>query len=296
MHNNSYQATAEERPLIDQGLLREMHSLPVLPWLWQQVLGHLDNRWSSLTDLEAVIRQDQSLSSRIISAANSSYYGSSRQITTVGRASAVLGLEEVRRLCLGAGLCQLLDTGDGQQMEDTQELWHHCLEVAEAAALLARGRRGLDGETAFTAGLLHDLGKVLLAARFPRAFRVVRHLQTREGLGWLAAEERLDLDHQELGLYLAELWNLPPLLTEVIGRHHHPHAGLANWPLVALVHLADGLAMEEEAQEKGWPAHGEEEETWESCLAAVGLDRVGLESSRRRYQTERRARRRASQT
>ncbi len=284
-------AMADERPLINQGLLRDVPSLPVLPWLWQQMLGHLDNRWSSLGDLEAVIRQDQALSSRVISAANSSYYGASRKITTVSRAAAVLGLEEVRRLCLAAGLGQLLYTNDSQQLADSQELWHHCLEVAEAAALLARGRRGVDGETAFTAGLLHDLGKVLLAARVPRAYRVVRHLQAREGLSWLQAEELLDLDHQELGLYLAEHWNLPPLLSEVIGRHHQPHPGLAHWPLVALVHLADSLVHQEEIQERGRPATAGGEENGEACLAAVGLDPPGLETCRQRYRGQRRARR-----
>ncbi|MFH1035426.1 MAG: HDOD domain-containing protein [Pseudomonadota bacterium] len=287
---NAYRAKPDERPLIDQGLLRDVQSLPVLPWLWRQVMGHLDNRWSSLGDLEGVIRLDHSLSSAVISAANSSYYGAARRITTVSRASAVLGLEEVRRLCLATGLCQLMDSGDGQQLADSQELWRHCLDVAAAAALLARGRRGLDVETAFTAGLLHDLGKVLLVARFPRAYRVVRHLQAREGLTWLEAEEMLDLDHQELGLYLAEHWNLPPLLTEVIGRHHHPQAGLSHWPLVALVHLADGLARQEQALAGERAAWAGAEETWQACLAAVGLDRAGLETCRQRFQIERRTR------
>lgn len=284
-------AAAPQRPLINQELLREADSLPVLPWLWQQVLGCLDNRFSSLGDLEAIVRQDQSLSSRIIGAANSSFYGAARQITTVSRASAMLGLEEVRRLCLVAGLGQLLDTGDPSQVQHSERLWRHCLEVGQVAALLARGRRGLDGESAFTAGVLHDLGKVLLAARFPRAYRVVQQLQERQGIGWLQAEEALGLDHQELGLYLAEHWNLPPMLTEVIGRHHQPSAGLAHYPMVALVHLADWVARQEEDLEAGRPLAQPAEETWEACLGAVGLDQPGLESCRRRYQANRRSRR-----
>lgn len=286
-------AAAPERPLINQELLRDADSLPVLPWLWQQVLGCLDNRWSSLSDLEAIVRQDQSLSSRIIGAANSSFYGSARQITTVSRASAMLGLEEVRRLCLVAGLGQLLDTGDANQVQQSERLWRHCLEVGQVAALLARGRRGLDGESAFTAGVLHDLGQVLLAARFPRAYRVVSQLQERQGIGWVEAEEALGLDHQELGLYLAEHWNLPPMLTEVIGRHHQPNAGLAHFPMVAVVYLADWVAREEEDLEAGRPSAQPEEETWAACLAAVGLDQPGLESCRRRYQANRRSRQQA---
>jgi putative nucleotidyltransferase with HDIG domain len=263
----------------------------VLPWLWQQVLDCLGNNWSSLGELEAIIRQDHSLSSRLLGAANSTYYAGGRQITTVARASAVLGLEEVRRLCLAAGLSQLLDGGGDQRREMSEQLWRHCLEVGEVAALLARGRQGLNLETAFTAGLLHDLGKVLLLARFPRAYRVVRQLQERAGLSWQQAEEPLGLDHQELGLYLAEHWNLPPLLTEVIGCHHQPHAGLANWPMVATVYLADWLVRQEEDLQAGRPQAQPPEETWLACLGALRLDPPGLESCRRRYRAGQRARR-----
>jgi HD-like signal output (HDOD) protein len=96
-----------------------------------------------------------------------------------------------------------------------------------------------DSEGAFTAGLLHDLGKVVLVAFFPDAAATVFELMTREDLSWRQAELRLDLDHQDVGLYLAEHWNLPPMLGEVMGRHHAPDPKLHYEPLVLLVHLAD---------------------------------------------------------
>lgn len=230
--------------MLTQDLLRGINALPTLPGVLAKILQTLENQWSSVHDLEDIIKNDQSLSSKMLAAANSAYYGFPQQITTVHRSALVLGYDEVRKICMGASLVGFLSQAPGHDKALAEALWRHSLGVAEASRLLAQrqeGRRGLDTESAFTAGLLHDLGKVVLVAFFPEAARAMRELMAREGLTWRQAETALDLDHQDIGLYLAEHWNLPPMLSEVMGRHHEPDPSLKYLPMVLTVHLADWL-------------------------------------------------------
>ncbi|MBI4800731.1 MAG: HDOD domain-containing protein, partial [Desulfarculus sp.] len=243
MHLARLEHRDETPPLINEKVLRGISNLPVLPAVWQRLLTCLEDPWSSLGELEALIRQEQGLSARVLSQANSSFYGFSGRVTNVKMALQVLGLQEARRLCLGDGIGQLMRASRLYRQAEGQILWRHALLTAEAAVLLAREVGRGDGETAFAAGLLHDLGKVLLAACFPLAYQSVRQIQQREDLAWRQAEERLNLDHQALGHFLAQRWGLPPLLAEVIGQHHQPQGQLEHGPTVALVHLADGLVL-----------------------------------------------------
>jgi len=270
-----------QRPLPTRELLEGVTALPVLPHVFTLVLERLEDKRTSAKDLEKLIRRDQSLCSRVLAAANSAYYGFSRQVTTVQRATLVLGFDELRRICLGAGLGDFFSALGLKDDNEAAGLWLHSLAVAEAARLMADSLTGGQQEDAFTAGLLHDLGKVVLAARLPRAYATVRELMRRRGLSWVAAEELLGLDHQDLGLYLAEHWGLPPMLGEVMARHHQPLRELSYWPLVAVVHLADSLAHRVEGG-LGWPADPAGPEPWPEVLAAFNLDgdKLGLLAQR----------------
>ncbi|MBI5521546.1 MAG: HDOD domain-containing protein [Desulfarculus sp.] len=279
MHLARLERRDETPPLINEKVLRGISTLPVLPAVWQRLLTCLEDPWSSLGEMEALIRQEQGLSARVLSQANSSFYGFSGRVTNVKMALQVLGLQEARRLCLGDGIGQLMRASRLYRQAEGQMLWRHALLTAEAAALLAREVGRGDGETAFAAGLLHDLGKVLLAACFPLAYQSVRQIQQREGLTWREAEDRLNLDHQSMGLFLAQRWGLPPLLAEVIGRHHQPQGQLEHGPTVALVHLADALVLALDQPQPGppSPAGGA---AWEHGLQVLGLGPAALEACR----------------
>lgn len=269
----------EAPPLINEKVLRGISTLPVLPAVWQKLLTCLEDPWSSLGELEALIRQEQGLSARVLSQANSSFYGFSGRVTNVKMALQVLGLQEARRLCMGEGIGHLLRASRLYRQAEGQNLWRHALLTAEAASLLAQEVGRGDGETAFAAGLLHDLGKVLLAACFPLAYQSVRQIQQREGLTWRYAEERLNLDHQSMGRFLAQRWNLPPLLTEAIGQHHQPQDQLEHGPMVALIHLADGLVHSLEQPQPGPPSPAGQA-AWQHSQQALGLGTVALAECR----------------
>jgi putative nucleotidyltransferase with HDIG domain len=224
-----------QRPPV-QEIVANSRSLPSLPLVLNRILELINNDNSNVRELESLIKRDQSLSCRVLAAANSAYYGTTQKVETVGRAVVVLGFQKVREFCLGAGLMGLLGRSMSLDEDEAEAMWKHSLATAEAASSVARRSGIVDPELAFTAGLLHDLGKVVLAVYLTETYGPLK------GRTWRDAEMVLDLDHQDLGLALAEQWGLPPSLAECMARHHCPDPSLTYAELVAAIHVADCLA------------------------------------------------------
>jgi putative nucleotidyltransferase with HDIG domain len=222
--------------------VRGIRYVPTLPTVLSQILALLNNENSSAQELESIIVHDQALSSKVLAVANSAYYGFRHQILTVTRAVVALGYEEIRNICLGASLMGFLHPSSFRNQSAAELLWLHSLTVADAATLIAVGLDRSQRDAAFTAGLLHDLGKVVLAAFFPDEAAAIKELMNKENLPYRQAEKALDMDHGMVGQALAEHWDLPRQFGEVMGFHHVPHAGLLCYPMVATVHVADYLA------------------------------------------------------
>lgn len=229
---------------ISSRVLQGIQALPTLPQVLTNVLNTMEDETSSAAELEKVIRQDQALCSKLLSVANSAYYGFVAEITTLKRAVVVLGMSEVRKVCLGAGIFNMLNRSRVKDFKLVEQQWAHSLAVAEGARILAARTRKAEPEQAFTGGLLHDLGKLALAAYFPEEFKAVAAKAVAEGVSFQEAEALLGVDHEDLGISIAEHWHLPPMLSEVLGRHHEPYPGLTYLELVASVHIADCLAHE----------------------------------------------------
>ena len=153
-----------------------------------------------------------------------------------------VGFNEVRNLCMGLGLMGFLKPSVFRDRQMADSLWLHSLAVAQAAKILARTSQELDPEIAYTAGLLHDIGKVALAAFFPDEVDRLKQMQAQTGLAFYEAEQQAGISHCEIGQMVAERWNLPAMLAQVISRHHSPQAGLEHSQMVATVHAADYLA------------------------------------------------------
>lgn len=222
--------------------VRGIRYVPTLPVVLSRILATLNDERSSAKDLETIIQSDQALTSKILAVANSAYYGFRHRILTVGRATVALGYDEVRNICLGASLMAFLHPSTFKDQTAAELLWLHSLTVAEAAQLLDKQITGDEGGPAFTCGLLHDIGKVVLEAFFYEDVQAMLSLMDQEGMGYLAAEKAMELEHAKVGASLAEHWDLPPLLAETIGYHHEFHAGLTYLPKVCVIHLADYLA------------------------------------------------------
>lgn len=225
-------------------LLSHFGPLPVLPQVYFEVRDLLaaDGDRSVEAIARAILREP-AMAAKILQVANSTFFGQRRQVESVERAVAVLGLALVHGLVLTHSVFQVLEI---QQVEgfSHEALWRHSLACGLLARQIAQ-RLSWDQEqqeTATLAGLLHDLGKLVLASAIPvRYARVIR--RARQGKSSFVAAERelLGVTHAAVGGHLAEWWNLPVPLAEAIRWHCRPAASPQPDPLACLTHLADVL-------------------------------------------------------
>lgn len=219
-------------------------ALPGLSTVILEVLQTIDTGTAEVNVLERLINKDHGLAARILQIANSPFYGMCGQIDTVKDACILLGVHTLRHLTLACGVMDRFPADAGGDF-DRRSLWRHAVAVGVAARTLATHCRH-DADQAFTAGLLHDLGKLALDSCFPVQYAAVQRYRETHDCALLPAEiALLGFDHSNVGARLATRWRLPAVTCAAIGGHHAPD--LAPAPLTDLVHLADvvcrGLAV-----------------------------------------------------
>jgi putative nucleotidyltransferase with HDIG domain len=222
------------------------NDLPFSPELLTRLFSLTDdNGRSPLDAIASAIAEDQGLSTRVLAMANSAFYGLQSQVRTVSRAVAVLGLREVRGLVLLLGMNGLAARRPLPAGFALDPYLEHQVSVAMAAMALARQTRAMDPDDAFTAGVLHDLGKLLTALYRPEDWLAQAALAQAENLPWHEAEERhWGLDHGLVGAMLLRSWNLPEPLTDPVNWHHAPEAAPGRREPGRLIGLADACARQ----------------------------------------------------
>lgn len=187
--------------------------------------------------------QDQALSIRVLRLANSAYYGLPRKVNTLTEAVVLLGMRTVRDLALVASTFPWLSRPLKGYELGPRELWRHSFAVAVGAKTIARAANLPNDGVAFTAGLLQDVGKVALSMWLEGKLAVLGNYAVREGIRFDEAERRtIGFDHAEVGAAMAETWNLPQEIIDVIRYHHEPDACPTPDRLIDAVHVADYLA------------------------------------------------------
>lgn len=219
-------------------------NLPTLPTVVAKMIELIDDPKSSARSLSRIIRTDQVLTARILRLANSAYYGFPNPISSINLAIVVLGFDTIRNLGLSvAVISRLARASSDEELLDYTRFWEHSAAVAVASRMLARmhGFRAMESE-AFVAGLIHDIGKVILSQYQTANYSKCLHLVADEGISLAEAEQRVfGVTHAEVGGWLAGRWNLPDTLTEAIRLHHIPLAAKVRPELTAIVHFADIL-------------------------------------------------------
>ncbi|HJQ83555.1 MAG TPA: HDOD domain-containing protein [Candidatus Binatia bacterium] len=225
-------------------------NLPTIPTVLAKILQLVDAESSSGKELIAVIERDQALTGKMLRLANSAFFGQTRRVATIPRAVVLLGFSTVRNLALGVKVWDAL--GAGVARSRLEELWSHTVAVAVATKALAGRLRAGDPDEAFTAGLLHDVGRLVLAMRFRDEYwRAVGGASEAGEVEGLEAAN-LGVDHAEVGGWILEAWSLPPTIVEAV-RHHHETASRPGIPgvlgitdrLVAWTDLATGTLQPE---------------------------------------------------
>ncbi|MGB9885934.1 MAG: HDOD domain-containing protein [Moorellales bacterium] len=227
-----------------QDLVEKVQDLPALPTVVNQVIRLTEDPDSTAADLNAVISRDQALTAKVLRLANSAYYGFPRRVATVTDAVVLLGFNTIRNLVLAASVSNVLQREAPGYQLGRGDLWWHSLTSAMAARLLARKIRFRAAEEAFVAGLLHDIGKLVLSQYVAETYAQILERVTRDGVPFMEAEQAiLGFDHARAGGLVAEKWNLPEGLVEAIGCHHRPAAARKAPALAALAHTGDALAL-----------------------------------------------------
>jgi putative nucleotidyltransferase with HDIG domain len=222
-------------------ILHKSDLIPPLPDLVAVVLSALNRQETEPQDLEQLMRNDQVLVAKMLAMVNSPFYGMSRTIRTVREAVMVLGFRGVRSLVLATSTAKFLQRDYSCYGHDNKGLWVHAVCVAAGAKALAlECRLGADAaEQLFVAGLLHDIGKMLLVGYLTDSRR------RYDGKEAVVEFERatIGIDHAEAGALVTAKWSLATEIQEVIKAHHdQPQGPVAR--AVAVVRLADAVAHE----------------------------------------------------
>ena len=225
-------------------ILKKIDSLPTLPTAVAQLSKLIASPTASARDFEAVIKPDPSLTANLLRLANSAYFGLRREVTSVKQAITLLGNKRVFEIAASAGFSRVIPAMLPGYRIQSSDFWLHSIAVAVLAERLAAELRIKAPGLLFTAGLLHDLGKLAIGSFLEEEETELLQRLANDDIAFSTAEkELLGTDHSEVGEELAEQWDLPEAVIWTAKWHHHPaEAGDVDNVLVDLVHLADAMA------------------------------------------------------
>jgi len=253
---------------IEQGLQR----LPALSATVTQLLELTQRDDVDVDQVALTVAQDPALSARLLRVANSPFFGLPGEITSINQACMTLGMNTVRNLAVAVGVGSCFNS-DKDGREEQSRLWQQAMEKAIAAQALARCC-GHNSETAFTAGMLHDLGKMVMVNCFSDDMKKTIAYQSSNGCELTVAEKTIfGMDNRELGGMLARHWDLPALIRQVITGPNEAEESVTE-PMVDIVTLADFIS--------NGSVHDSTEELFlslpKNIVMRLGLDRESVQA------------------
>ena len=224
-------------------MINSLGTLPSLPESYQRMIDALQSENTSLADIGEIVAQDIGMSTKLLQMVNSAFFGLPQQIASPQHAVTMLGIETVTNLALGAGVFSQLDQAVIESFKlDT--LWQHSQSVSGLVRRLgqAQGMSRQQLEVPVLAGLLHDLGKLVLASQNTEEYRRIVAQSTQEGIPLFeTAADALWCHHAGIGAYLMGLWGLPFSAVEAVANHHFPEKQSQHRPDCLLVYGANLL-------------------------------------------------------
>lgn len=231
--------------LTPQALVESIEDLATLPEVALRIARMVEDPSSSSADIGREISHDAALTARLLRIANSPAFGQHGKIATISRAITVLGVRQVRDLTVGLTAVRTFE-GIGNELVTMASFWRHSLLCAVAAGQIAAHRaRGRD-DSPFVAGLLHDIGQLVLFSRAPVQARqaLLMSADSADDVGLFLCERQvMGFDHGAVGLALAKKWGLPRPLQECIEFHHEPERAQEHPLDVATIHIANTAAV-----------------------------------------------------
>jgi putative nucleotidyltransferase with HDIG domain len=232
-----------------QRLLPSLRKLPATPRLFQQVSEELRSPNGSLEVVAHLIRQDPVMSAKMLQLVNSAFFASAREVTDTLDATMILGTERIKSLILLAGIFSQYKEAKGI-CPSVEALLAHSIQVGvhARAIALSETKDAETAESAFTAGVLHDVGKMILAGNLPEWYKEVPKLRVNKQINDYAAElETFGATHANVGACLLGSWGLPLHILEAVAWHHEPvRSAETDFCLLAAVHAANAFVHQAE--------------------------------------------------
>lgn len=230
-----------------RALVGQMSALPSLPSLYFRLLQEVQSADASADRIGELIAMDPAMTAKLLQLVNSAFFGVARKISNPVEAVQFLGVGTVRSLALSLHVFACFNQARAAEF-GFERIWNHSLTVGVFAKRLSQleGQESMSCDEAFVAGLLHDVGKLMLMANRPDDYRAVLSLVQRKDLPLTSAEAKVfGATHAEVGAYLLGLWGLPVPIVEAVALHHQPAASVSSdfSPLTA-VHVANFLEAE----------------------------------------------------
>ena len=226
-------------------LVSNIRGLVTLPHVYLHISRLVDNPESSIANIAKGVSQDASFTLRLLRVANSALYRVSSNIDTVAKAISIVGTAHLRNLALSMSVASSF-AGLPNELVSMENFWRHSLYCALTARHLAKRMGRCDPDALFTAGLVHDIGELIIFNRLPEQARqaLMMVLESEDGIDVYQAERQvMGFDHGVVGGELAKAWRLPSLLEACIAHHHDLAGGKKHRRATALVHLANNAAL-----------------------------------------------------
>ena len=225
--------------LTPEQLAAGVQDLPSLPAVVMELLSSIEQEDIDISVLAKKVSYDQALTAKTLRLANSSTYGLQVKVTTIQQAITFLGFQTTRNLITAAAITGCFPSGRCVGFHD-KAFWRHSIATAACARALARRMR-FNQDIAFTAGLLHDIGRLVLVTGHPDAYAQVVAWHAQHGGDWQDAERAvLGIDHVDAGVALADHWNFSSTMRQAIAYHHAPDIHGAGF-LATIVHVANAI-------------------------------------------------------
>jgi len=224
--------------------VQRIREISTLPQVMRRVMEIVVDERSSAQDLAREVAHDQALTSKVLKIVNSAFYGFYRKISSVSEAVVILGYNEIRSIAMTVSVFDLFGLSPGVAGFDRVRLWEHAIATGTMADILRQQCCRFE-EAAFVAGLLHDIGKVVLDEYFEPEWKAMLR-QAREDERPLVEVERdlLGITHAEVGYLLSERWNLPEPISQAILNHHEEPKLATSTPLESLTYLSNSFVKE----------------------------------------------------
>ena len=232
-------------------LLEQSGNLPSLPEIYLKVTELIESEDSSSQDIGDAIQADPSLTAKILKMINSAFYGLSSEVASVPQAISLLGRNQLKQVLLGSILTEVFPDLDSEYFS-MHHFWEHSVKTAIIARHLAMQNASvIDHEAFFTAGLLHDIGRLIIAQVAPQEMAQINAAVKDDGQNIMQAEaELLGVTHIDIGAKLMRDWNMPSMLIQCLVKHHdEEHIG----PFAietSIVYLANQLSQQEPVYEE----------------------------------------------